>query len=256
MLVAAQLCSRAGRGLAFARSRLLTATLGERSASGRMVLRPTIARPSHAIAGGVLALLLLISPLVAQAQQAGKAPRIGILWNYSPTGASSFAAAFRQGLGALGYVEGQTILLEERWTGGKLDRLAPLAAELIRLNVDILVTTTTPAARAAQQATRTIPIVMTIVSDPVESGLVASLARPGANITGLSNMHPGSVGSAWSCSRRLSPRSSGWPLSRIPPIQLPHPCCARLRPRPESWDCSFKSWRRETPPASTAHSRR
>ncbi len=153
-------------------------------------MRHTSARPSHPIAGAVLALLLLISPLVAQAQQAGRAPRIGILWNYSPAGASSFATAFRQGLGALGYVEGQTILLEERWTGGKLDRLAPLAAELVRLNVDVLVTTTTPAARAAQQATRTIPIVMTMVSDPVESGLVANVARPGANITGLSSMHP------------------------------------------------------------------
>jgi putative ABC transport system substrate-binding protein len=155
-----------------------------------MVLRSTIARSSHAIAGALLALLLLISPLFAQAQQAGRTPRIGIVWNYSPVGAASFAAAFRQGLSALGYVEGQTILLEERWTGGKLDRLAPLTAELIRLKVDVLVTTTTPAARAAQRGTRTIPIVMTMVSDPVESGLVANLARPGANITGLSSMHP------------------------------------------------------------------
>src|SRR5262245_43212681 len=97
----------------------------------------------------------LAPPVAAGAQQARKTPRIGILWNYSPAGASAFAAAFRQGLGTLGYVEGQTILLEERWTGGKLDRLTPLATELIRLNVDVLVTTTTPAARAAQQATRT-----------------------------------------------------------------------------------------------------
>src|SRR5262249_38496764 len=101
-----------------------------------------------------------------------------------------FAHAFRQGLGGLGYVEGKTFALEERWAEGKLDRLPSLAADLVRLKVDILVTTTTPGAQAAQQATKTIPIVMTLVSDPVESGLVVSLARPGVNVTGLSLMHP------------------------------------------------------------------
>ena len=155
-----------------------------------MVLRPTIARLSRAGTGTLLVLLLLISPLAAEAQQARKVPRIGILWNYSPIIASSFADAFRQGLVGLGYVEGQTVVLEERWAEGRFDRLLPLAAELVRLNVDILVTTSTPAARAAQQATRTIPLVMTLVSDPVESGLVANLARPGGNVTGLSLMHP------------------------------------------------------------------
>ena len=108
----------------------------------------------------------------------------------SSTIASPWAAAFRQELGRLGYAKGQTIALEERWAEGRLDRLAPLAAELAGLNVDILVTTTTPGVRAAQQATRTIPIVMALVSDPVGSGVVANLARPGGNVTGLSLMHP------------------------------------------------------------------
>ena len=133
---------------------------------------------------------LLAAPLTAGAQPAERVPRIGILWPYSQSIASPFADAFRQGLGGLGYVEGRTVALEERWAEGRADRLPALAAELVRLNVDILVTASTAAARAAQQTTRTIPIVMTVVSDPLESGLVASLARPGGNVTGLSLLHP------------------------------------------------------------------
>ena len=135
-----------------------------------------------------LTLGALVVPLAVEAQQ--KVPRIGILWSVSSTTASRWAAAFRQELGRLGYVEGQNITIEERWAEGRFDRLESLAAELVRLNVDILVTTTTPGARAGQQATRTIPIVMALVSDPVESGVVANLARPGGNVTGLSLMHP------------------------------------------------------------------
>jgi len=133
---------------------------------------------------------LLAAPLTAGAQQAMKGPRVGVLWPYSPTIASPFAAAFRQSLRELGYVEGQSIAIEERWAEGRLDRLPALAAELVRLKVDIIVATATPAMHALQQATRTIPIVMTLITDPVESGFVASLARPGGNVTGLSLMHP------------------------------------------------------------------
>jgi putative ABC transport system substrate-binding protein len=117
-------------------------------------------------------------------------PRVGILWAYSPSVTSILADAFRQGLRGFGYVEGQNIVLEERWAEGRFDRLPSLAAELSRLNLDVIVTASTPAVQAAQQATRTIPIVMTLVSDPVEDGVVASLARPGQNVTGLSLMHP------------------------------------------------------------------
>jgi putative ABC transport system substrate-binding protein len=134
--------------------------------------------------------VLLAAPLAVEAQQAGKVPRIGVLWPYSPAIATPFGDAFRQGLGRLGYVEGRNIALEERWADGKFDRLASLAAELIRLKVDVLVTASTPATQAAQQATKTIPIVMTLVSDPVDSGFVANLANPGGNVTGLSYMHP------------------------------------------------------------------
>ena len=99
-----------------------------------------------------------------------------------------YRLAFRRGISGglrgLGYVEGQNVALEERWAEGKFDRLPSLAAELVRLKVDIIVTASTPAAQAAQQATQSIPIVLTNVSDPVESGLVSSLARPGGNVTG------------------------------------------------------------------------
>ena len=156
----------------------------------QIVLRPTIAIASRARAGTLLALLLLIGPLTGEPQQVGKVPRIGILWSFSPIIASPFADAFRQGLGGLGYVEGQNIALEERWADGRYERLPDLAADLVRLNVDVLVTVATPATQAAQQATKTIPIVMTLVSDPVQSGLVVNLARPGGNATGLSFMHP------------------------------------------------------------------
>ena len=90
----------------------------------------------------------------------------------------------------MGYVEGRNIILEERWAEGRFDRLPSLAAELVRLNLDVIVTASTPAVQAAQQATKTVPIVMTLVSDPVEDGVVTSLARPGGNVTGLSLMHP------------------------------------------------------------------
>jgi putative tryptophan/tyrosine transport system substrate-binding protein len=144
----------------------------------------------------------------ATAQQPKKVPRIGVMWLYSPDIASPFAEAFRQGLRGLGYVEGQNIALEERWAEGRFDRLPSLAAELVRLNVDIIVTASTPAAQAGQQATRSIPIVMTLVSDPVESGLVGSLARPGGNVTGLSLMHPELSGKRLELLKEVIPKVS------------------------------------------------
>ena len=133
-----------------------------------------------------LALALLVAPHIAHAQQPKKMPRIGVLSPFSPTFGSALVEVFRQGLRDLRYVEGQNITFEYRWAEGKYDRLPSLAAELVRLDVDIIVATATPAIQAAQQATSTISIVMAISNDPVESGFVASLARPGGNVTGLS----------------------------------------------------------------------
>ena len=128
--------------------------------------------------------LLSISPF-AEAQQA-KLPRIGVLSSSSPSAASFRIEPFRQGLRELGYVEGKNIVVEYRYAEGQPDRVPTLAAELVRLKVDVILTLGPTPTRSAQKATNTIPIVMAFDSDPVGSGFVASLARPGGNITGLS----------------------------------------------------------------------
>jgi len=139
----------------------------------------------------VTAVLLFTAPLAAHAQPAGKAaPRIGYLDGGFRSPNSVRVEAFRQGLRELGYVEGQNIAIEWRYAEGQRDRLPRLAAELVRLKVDVIVTGGAGATRPAKEATATIPIVMAQDSDPVESGLVASLARPGGNVTGLSTLHP------------------------------------------------------------------
>jgi putative tryptophan/tyrosine transport system substrate-binding protein len=126
----------------------------------------------------------------AAAQQPTKVPRIGYLTCTSVSVVSARTEAFRQGLRELGYVEGKNIVIEWRSAEGKLNRLPALAAELVRLKVDVIVTLGGRGTRAARGATKTIPIVMAQVHDPVGDGFVASLARPGGNITGLSALGP------------------------------------------------------------------
>jgi ABC-type uncharacterized transport system substrate-binding protein len=133
-----------------------------------------------------LILALIAAPRSARAQEPGKIPRIGYVFARVSSEDQHIWEAARQGLRDLGYVEGQNIALEVRWAEGRYERLPALIAELVRLNVDVLVVGTTPGALAAKRATRTIPVVMYAVGDPVGSGLVASLARPGGNLTGLS----------------------------------------------------------------------
>jgi ABC-type uncharacterized transport system substrate-binding protein len=140
---------------------------------------------------GVLALALLGSPLAAEAQRAAKIFRIGYLAT-NPT--PHFQEAFRRGLRDLGYVEGRNFVIEDRNARGKLERLPALAAELVALKVDVIVAAGTPAALAAKQATRAVPIVFGPAADPVTSGLVTSLAQPGGNVTGLSVLAPALVG--------------------------------------------------------------
>ena len=141
------------------------------------------------IAGGLLA-----APLVAEAQPAGKVPRIGFL-QLNPGANPHLRDAFLQGLRDLGYVEGRNVVIEYRSAEGKLERLPALAAELVALKVDVIVTGGgTPTALAAKEATRTLPIVFASATDPVTDGLVTSLARPGGNVTGLSNLAPELVG--------------------------------------------------------------
>ena len=145
---------------------------------------------SRAIFIAALALSVVGAPLAADAQSPGKVPRIGILSPYSPStpSAPSPFDFFLQGLRDLGYVEGRNIGIEWRYAEGRDDRLRDLAAELVRLKVDMIVTTGTPGILATKNATDTIPIVFAAAADPVGSGLVTSLARPGGNITGLSNL--------------------------------------------------------------------
>jgi len=157
------------------------------------------------------AAVLLVASLsaVAGAQTPPKIPRIG----YISPGASSNPArvarleAFRRGLREHGYVEGQNIVAESRWARGNYDHYAELVGELVRSNVDVLVTVGGAGSQAAQRATKTIPIVMTVVNDPLGSGLVESLAHPGGNLTGLSMMAPTSSGSSYRSSRRSFPSS-------------------------------------------------
>jgi putative ABC transport system substrate-binding protein len=135
-----------------------------------------------------LGALLFALSVTADAQQAGKIFRIGFLDSSTASGSAVLVDAFRQELRKLGWIEGKNIIIEYRFAEQKLDRLPELAADLVRLKVDLIVITGNPAASAAKKATTAIPIVMANATAPVESGFIASLARPGGNITGLSNL--------------------------------------------------------------------
>ena len=146
-----------------------------------------VSRRKFAISLGALA---LAAPFASLSQSA-KIPRIGYLQPIAPqNGTSPYLEDFRRGLRDLGYVEGKNIEIETRWGEGRLDRMPALAAELVRMNVDVIFAVSSPSVWAAKNATKTIPIVMPTSSDPVGDGLVASLARPGGNITGMSLMAP------------------------------------------------------------------
>ena len=137
-----------------------------------------------------LALGILAAPLPASAQQAAKVPRIGYLSGTSAPATAHVVEAFRQGLGELGYVEGKSIVIEYRWAGGKTERLPDLAAELVRLKVDVIVVVGPDPTAAVKAATTAIPVVFVVVADPVGLGIVSSLARPGGNITGFATVVP------------------------------------------------------------------
>jgi ABC-type uncharacterized transport system substrate-binding protein len=145
------------------------------------------------LAALAIALALLAAPLAAGAQQAAKIARIGYLTTNLAANPHQ-REAFLQGLRDLGYIEGRNVAIETRAAEGKLERLPALAAELVALKVDVIVAASTPPALAAKQATRAIPIVFAATADPVASGLVTSLARPGSNVTGLSFLAPDLVG--------------------------------------------------------------
>ncbi|MGH7798381.1 MAG: ABC transporter substrate-binding protein [Candidatus Binatia bacterium] len=169
----------------------------------RRVISPTLSTLPFALC---LFCATLFAPCVsAEAQQAAKAPRLGYLSPGFSSPAPARTETFRQGLRELGYVEGQNIAIEYRFAEGKLGRLPGLAAELLRLNVDVIFTYSTPAVHVVKKATTTLPVV-TVSGDPVRNGFVASLARPGGNITGLANLTPELAGKRLELFKEIVPQ--------------------------------------------------
>lgn len=145
-------------------------------------------------------------PLTARSQQSNKLPIIGFLGPNTPSAAAEWVAAFVQRLRELGWTEGRTVKIEYRWVEGNASRFTEIANEFVKLNVNVVVTSGTPAVKALQQATKVIPIVFATAGDPVTSGLVASLARPGGNTTGLATLGDEVVGKRLSLLREVVPR--------------------------------------------------
>src|SRR6267143_3330051 len=180
-----------------------------RRATGALAVAGAWAVKRRSVRIGTLALTLHLfaSSLVAVAQPTGKVHRIGLLRHFACPDEFGFKD-LRQRLGELGYIEGRNIVIECRAAPGKWEELPELAAELVRLNIDVLVTEGTPASLAAKQATRRVPIVMVYVGDPVASGLVSSLGRPGGNVTGSTMLAPEIVRKTLQLLKEASPAIS------------------------------------------------
>ncbi len=181
--------------------------------------------------GLLLSLFALMSGVVAQAQQPAKVPRIGYLTGPPLSATVRVRDAFRQGLRELGYIEGNNIVIEWRSWEGKPDRQHALAAELVRLKVDVIVAVGSGDIRAAKKATTTIPIVMVNGGDAVGSGLVASLARPGGNVTGYGDSSPGAKRKAAGASQGNRSRALACGVLREYRQRRPLPNFERGRPR-------------------------
>ena len=151
------------------------------------------------------ALGLLAAPLAVEAQRAARLPTIGLLGSGTAAAQRQWTAAFVQRLRDLGWTEGRDVVIEYRWAEGRSDRLAEVAAEFVRLKVDVILTHNTPPTLAAKRATSVIPVVFATAGDPVASGIVASLARPGGNVTGLSSQAPDTAGKRLGFLREVVP---------------------------------------------------
>jgi putative ABC transport system substrate-binding protein len=171
---------------------------------------------------------LIAAPLAAEAQPAARTPRIGMLLPGSPATASRSGnvQAFYQSLRELGWIEGKNVVIERRYAEGQYDRLAALATELTRLNVDVIVTASSPPAKAAKSATTSIPIVILDPGDPVATGLVTSLARPGGNVTGVSSIAPDLAAKRLAMLKQAAPKTSRVAVlfnAVIPPAEIGMP---------------------------------
>ena len=175
------------------------------------------------LAANALMLCLLAAPLAADGQQPTRVPRIGLLSSFSPSDTVRWHEAFRQGLRDLGWVEGKNISIEYRYAEGRNDRLPDLVADLVRLKVDVIVASVGTDTLVAKNATKTIPIVMASVGDAVATGVVESLARPGGNITGLSQIALELVGKRLELLKEMVPR-----LSRVAVLWDPQEASSTL----------------------------
>jgi len=177
------------------------------------------------IAAFALTTALLSTAPYAQPQRAGKVYRVGHLSGSGQAASKTLVDAFREGMRALGYVEGQNMILDQRYAGGKVERLPALAQELIQRNPDVLLVATTPGNLAAKAATPTVPIVMVLVADPIGAGIVTSLARPGGNITGVTNIVAELAGKRLEILKEIVPTASRIavlinPNSQNAPLQM------------------------------------
>jgi putative ABC transport system substrate-binding protein len=183
---------------------------------------------------GAMLLALLVAPATAKAQQAAKVYRVGHLSGSGEAASKAFVDAFREGMRTEGYVEGRNLVLEGLYAEGKVERLPSLAQELVSRNPDVLLVSTTPASLAAKATTRSIPIVMVLVADPVGAGIVPSLAHPGANITGITNIVAELAGKRLELLKEILPAATRIavlinPNSQNAPLQMRSAEAAALR---------------------------
>jgi len=198
---------------------------------------------------------LLVVPLSVEAPLSTTVPTIGFLMLSSLAPDSLFFELFRQTLREVGYVEGQNVHLEYRWADRRAERLPDLAAELVRRKVDVIVVGETPAIYAAQQATRTIPIVMVSVADPETLGLVERLSRPGGNLTGVTGMVPELSGKLLELLTRGSPWAPAWRSYGLRTLAVPPIGWTRSRVRHTRWRWSCYRWRCTVPMSSSVPSK-
>ena len=243
-----------GAGAPDDRERRCTARWAWTSASNRRKRCDPEVAMTRVLLGTTLALALLAAPLAAEAQPSTKIPRIGFLTAVPLAVMSARTEAFRQGLPELGYVEGQTIVIEWRSAEGQPDRLPSLAAELVRLKVDVIVTGGPSATRPVKAATVTIPIVITNDSDPVANGFVASLARPGGNIRACPRFPRRYTESNSSFSRRSFRGSRAWRSLGIRPSRATLKRYERRNAPPGRSACSFNIWTSAVPTILRRHS--
>ncbi len=195
-------------------------------------------------------------PLVARAQQPGKLPTIGFMGESTPAGQRQWVAAFAQRLSERGWIEGRNVAIEYRWAEGRNERFPVIVDEFVRLKVDVVVTQGTPAVIAAKRATPVIPVVFAIAGNPVANGLVASLARPGGNVTGLTNQSVDLASKRIELLREVVPGLRRLAIMAMSTIQALCWTCAKFKQQPKPLASKSRPRKSGEPTTSRALSRR